>query len=103
MAEFQVVKNQSICNGEKSLTNVLELSREEAIIAMVDSNLQRERILPSEKAFSYQMKYDAMKRKAGRPSRNSCQVGANLRTDEQIAKNTSDSARQIQRYQWDCK
>ena len=78
--------------------NVLELSQDEATIAMVDSNLQREHILPSEKAFSYQMKYYAMKRKAGRPSRNSCQVGANLRTDEQIAQNSSDSARQIQRY-----
>ena len=49
---------------------VREMSREEAVIAMVDSNLQREHILSSEKAFAYKMKYDAMKRCAGRPSEN---------------------------------
>lgn len=75
-----------------------EMTYDEAVITMVDANLQREHILPSEKAKAYLMKNEAMKRKAGRPSRNSCQVGANLRTDEQIAENSPDSARQIQRY-----
>ena len=70
----------------------------EIAIAVVDSNLQREKILPSEKAKAYQLKMDAMKKTAGRPTKNSCQVGTNLRTDEEIAENTPDSARQIQRY-----
>ena len=50
---------------------VRELSRDEAVVEMVDSNLQREHILPSEKAYAYKMKMDAMKRKAGRPKENS--------------------------------
>ena len=77
---------------------VRNLTDEEAVITMVDSNLQREHILPSEKAFAYKMKYDAMKRTPGRPSKNSCQLGANYRTDQEIANDASDSARQIQRY-----
>ena len=78
------------------------LTDEEATIIMVDSNLQREQILPSEKAFAYKMKLDAMKRQAGRPSKeNSRPVGADLigtRSDELLAKDVPDSARQIQRY-----
>lgn len=77
---------------------VRNLTDEEAVIAMVDSNLQREHILPSEKAFAYKMKYDALKRSPGRPSKNSCQLGAKYRTDQEIANDASDSARQIQRY-----
>ena len=81
---------------------VRQLTRDEAIIAMVDANLQRETILPSEKAKSYKMRLDAMKRQAGRPSKdNSCPVGANLigtRSDELLAEKAEDSARQIQRY-----
>ncbi|MBP9988156.1 MAG: ParB/RepB/Spo0J family partition protein [Ruminococcus sp.] len=77
---------------------IYDISRDEATIMLVDSNLHREHILPSEKAFSYKMKYEAMKRTAGRPSNNSCQVGTNLRTDEEIAETSDDSARQIQRY-----
>ena len=65
---------------------------------MVDANLQREHILPSEKAKAYKMKMDAMKKTAGRPPKNSCQVGTNSRTDEEIAEKATDSARQIQRY-----
>lgn len=67
-------------------------------IAVVDSNLQREHILPSEKAKAYKLKMDAMKKTAGRPAKNSCQVGTNSRTDEEIAESVTDSARQIQRY-----
>jgi len=77
---------------------IYELTYEEAVIAMVDANLQREHVLPSEKAHAYKMKMDAMKKTAGRPPKNSCQVGTNSRTDEEIAEKATDSARQIQRY-----
>ena len=78
---------------------VVELSREEATILMVESNFQRSEILPSEKAFAYKMRYDAMKRTAGRPSKeNVSPVGTNLRTDEQIAQESGDSRNQIHRY-----
>lgn len=81
---------------------IKELTRDEAIILMVESNYQRSTILPSEKAFAYKMRLDAMKRLPGRPSKdNSCPVGANLigtRSDENLAEESPDSARQIQRY-----
>ncbi len=78
---------------------VRDLDDDTAIILMVDSNLrQRDKLLPSEKAKAYQMKMDAMRRQAGRPAKNSCQVGTNYRADEKAAENTEDSARQIQRY-----
>jgi ParB family chromosome partitioning protein len=80
---------------------VREMSRDEAIIAMVDSNLQREVILPSEKAKSYKMRYDAMKRQGYRTDLTSRPLGAKLdgtRSDELLAEKTEDSARQIQRY-----
>ena len=79
---------------------VRNLTDDEATIITVDSNLQREMILPSEKAFAYKMKLDAMKRQAGRPSKeNSRPLDTNLigtRSDEQLAKDSPDSARQIQ-------
>ena len=65
---------------------------------MVDSNLQRERILPSEKAFAYKMKLEAQKHQGKRTDLTSCQVGTRLRSDEKLAENSEDSARQIQRY-----
>lgn len=78
---------------------VRELSRDEAIIAMVDANLQREHILPSEKAAAYKMKMEAMKRRAGRPSKeNVSPLGTNLRTDEIIAQEAGESRNQVQRY-----
>lgn len=81
---------------------VRDMTDDEATIVMVDSNLQREQILPSEKAFAYKMKLDAMKRQAGRPSKDNLRpVGADLigtRSDELLAENSPDSARQIQRY-----
>lgn len=81
---------------------VRNLTDDEATIVMVDSNLQREKILPSEKAFAYKMKLDAMKRQAGRPNKeNSRPLDTNLigtRSDEQLAKDSPDSTRQIQRY-----
>lgn len=72
---------------------IYALDRDSAAIAVVDSNLHREHILPSEKAFAYKLKYEALKHQG-----TSCQVGTKSRTDEQIAENANDSARQIQRY-----
>ena len=72
---------------------VRDLTDEEAVITMADSNLQREHILPSEKAFAYKMKYDALKHQG-----TSSQLGTKLRTDELLAQNSSDSRNQIQRY-----
>ncbi len=75
---------------------IRDLSDDESTIIMVDSNLQRETILPSEKAFAYQMKLDAMKRQAGRPRKeNVSPVGTNFRSDEQLARTTGDSRNQI--------
>ena len=72
---------------------VCKLTDEEAVITMVDSNLQREHILPSEKAFAYKMKYEALKHQG-----TSSQVGTKLRTDELLAQSSGDSRNQIQRY-----
>ena len=72
---------------------IRDLTDEEAVITMVDSNLQREHILPSEKAFAYKMKYDALKHQG-----TSSQLWTKLRTDELLAQNSSDSRNQIQRY-----
>jgi len=77
---------------------VKELTREEAIITMTDSNIQRENILPSEKAWAYKMKMDAIKKTAGRPKKNLSPVGTNLRSDALLAENSGDSRNQIQRY-----
>lgn len=77
---------------------VRDMSYEEAIITMVDSNIQREKILPSEKAFAYKLKMEAIKNQGKRNDLTSRQVGTKLRTDEEIAKNSDDSARQVQRY-----
>ena len=81
---------------------IRELTDDEAIIVMVDSNLQREQILPSEKAVAYKMKLEAMKRQAGRPSKNnSAPVGPNLigtRSNLELAAESPDSKTQIQRY-----
>jgi ParB family chromosome partitioning protein len=81
---------------------VRNLDDDAATIIMVDSNIQRENILPSERAKAYKMKLDAMKRQAGRPSReNGGQVGHDLRgikTRDLIAENSEDSARTIQRF-----
>lgn len=79
---------------------VRNLSDDEATIIMVDSNLQRETILPSEKAFAYKMKLEAMKRQAGRP-KNLAPLEPNLkgtRSNEELAASSPDSRSQIQRY-----
>ena len=77
---------------------VRDLSDDEAIIIMVDSNLQREVILPSEKAFAYKMKLDAMKRQGHRTDLTSSPVGTKLRADEQIALESGDSRNQVHRF-----
>ena len=78
---------------------VKNLDDDTATILLVDSNLQREHILPSEKAFAYQMKLEAMKRKAGRPSKeNPRQIVGNLESADILGQDTGESGRQIQRY-----
>ena len=77
---------------------VRNLTDDEATIIMVDSNLQRETILPSEKAFAYKMKLDAMKRQGQRSDLTSRPLDTKSRSDEQLAKDSPDSARQIQRF-----
>ena len=78
---------------------VKDLSRDEAIIVMVESNLQRSTILPSEKAFAYKMRLEAMKRQAGRPPKeNSSPMGTHLRSDAELAEKVGESRNQIQRY-----
>lgn len=78
---------------------VRDLTDDEAVIIMVDSNLQRERVLPSEKAFAYKMKLDAMRRQAGRPSKeNLSPLETNLRTSAVIAQATGDSRAQVDRF-----
>ena len=74
------------------------LDRDSAAIAVVDSNLHREHILPSEKAFAYKLKMEALSHQGKRTYLTSCQLGTKLRTDEMMAENSNDSARQIQRY-----
>lgn len=75
-----------------------ELSKEEAIITMADSNMYRENILPSEKARAYKMKMDAIKRTAGRPKNNSRPVVANYESADIVGNETNESGRQIHRY-----
>ena len=78
---------------------IRELTDDEAIIVMVDSNLQRENLLPSEKAFAYKMKLEAMKRQAGRPRKdNPRQLVGDYETADVIGETTSESGRTIQRY-----
>lgn len=77
---------------------IKELARDEAIILMVESNLQRSTILPSEKAFSYKMRLEAMKRQGQRTDLTSGPAGQKLDSRDELASATNDSGRQIQRY-----
>ena len=72
---------------------ISNMDRDAAAIALVDSNLHREHILPSEKAFAYKLKMDAMSHQG-----TSCQLGTKLRTDEVVGESVGESARQVQRY-----
>ena len=85
--------------GVKTIPAVIrDMTRDEAVIMMVDSNLQREEILPSERAQAYKMKMEAIKRQAGRPLKNSPQVAANFRSDDEVAKNNNVSGDTVRRY-----
>ena len=78
---------------------VRQMSDDAAVILMVDSNLQREHILPSERALAYKMKLDAMRRTSGRPSKeNSRQLVGNFETADVIGKESGESGRQVQRF-----
>lgn len=77
---------------------VREMTNDEAVIAMVDANIQREELLPSEKAFAYKMKLNAMKKQGTRSDLTSCQFGTKFRADEAMSEQIGESARSIQRY-----
>ena len=77
---------------------VRQMSDDAAVILMVDSNLQREHILPSERAFAYKMKLDALKNQGARSDLTSYQVGTKFRADESLAENSGESARNVQRF-----
>ena len=78
---------------------VRQISDDAAVILMVDSNLQREHILPSERALAYKMKLDAMRRTSGRPSKeNVSQIGTQKRSDQIMAEELGESRNQIQRF-----
>ena len=77
---------------------IYEISREEAAIMLVDSNLHREHILPSEKAFAYKLKAEALNHRGERTDLTSGQVGPKLRSDEMIAEESGESRKQVQRY-----
>ena len=78
---------------------VRQMSDDAAVILMVDSNLQREHILPSERAFAYKMKLDAMRRTSGRPSKeNPRQLVGNFETADVVGKESGESGRQVQRF-----
>ena len=85
--------------GRKTVPVIVrDLDDNMAAILLVDSNLQREYILPSEKAFAYQLKLEALKHQGRRTDLTSSQIGTKLRADEEIAKQTGESRNQIQRY-----
>lgn len=88
-----------IKNGATEIDAIVrDLDDDQATIIMVDSNIQRENILPSERGFAYKMKLDSMKRQAGRPLKNVSQVGTNIRSDQLLADEVGESRNQIQRY-----
>lgn len=90
-----------IAGIEKIPARVQNLTRDEAILSMVDSNLQRDEILPSEKAFAFKMRLEAMKRQAGRPSKNSVPLAQNFegkKSREILGEQVGESQDQIRRY-----
>lgn len=103
---YEIISGHRRCEAcrelgiEKVPVRVQELTDDEATILMVNSNIQREHVLPSEKAFAYQMKMEAMKRTLGRPSKNVGQVDPHLgvRTTELVGNTTGESYKTVQRY-----
>ena len=89
----------SILAGKQEMPVIIrEMDDDTATILMVDSNLQREHILPSERAKAYKMKMDALKHQGKRSDMTSCQIGTKLRADEQLAQEIGESARTVQRF-----
>ena len=92
-------KRASELAGKETMPVIVrDLDDDAAIIIMVDSNLQRENILPSERAFALKMKMEAIKRQGERTDLTSCQIGTKFRADTAVADGTGDSARTIQRF-----
>ena len=83
---------------DKLRCEVVDMSRDEGTIFMVESNFQRTKILPSEKAFAYKMRMEALNRQGKRSDLTSGPLGSKFRSDEELAAHVSDSARQIKRY-----
>ena len=77
---------------------IRDLDDDAAVLVMVDSNIQREELLPSERAFAYKMKLEALKHQGARMDLTSCQVGTKLRADEKLAESGNESARTVQRF-----
>jgi len=77
---------------------VRQMDDDAAVLLMVDSNLQRENILPSERAFAYKMKLEALKNQGARSDLTSGQIGPKLRSDEQVALDAGESRKQVQRF-----
>ena len=77
---------------------VRNLDDDASTVIMVDSNIQRESLLPSERAFAYKMKLEALKRQGKRSDLTSCQVGTKFRADEKLANGVDEGARTVQRY-----
>ena len=87
-----------IAGIEKIPAKIINLNDDMAAIYLVDSNIQRENLLPSEKAYAYKLKLDAMKRQGLRTDLTSSQIGTKFRADETLAKQAGESRNQIQRY-----
>ncbi len=103
--EYEIISGHRRCRAAQIIgletvpVIVTELTRDEAVIRMVDSNLHREHLLPSEKAFAYKMKLEAMRRKAGRPRKeNATQAAANFRSDDAAAEAFGVSGDTMRRY-----
>lgn len=93
----------AVLAGQEEIPAIVrEMDEDAAVLVMVDSNLQRENILPSEKAFAYRMKLEAMKRQAGRPKENATQIGQDFMRGkysvEILSEQVNESRNQIQRY-----
>lgn len=102
---FQILAGHNRCEAARRLglrtvpAMVENVDDDKAAVILVDSNLQqRQELLPSEKAHAYKLKMDHQKHQGKRTDLTSCQFGTKFRSDEQVAKDMSDSARQIQRY-----
>ena len=86
-------------NGISTLRcEVVDMDRDEATVFMVESNIHRNTVLPSEKAFAYKMRLEAIKRLPGRPSINSVPVGPHLRSNDELSQQVNESTTQIKRY-----